>query len=119
MQMLQFQCILFDEISSSTFSFQGKQHPLGARIQLPEKCSELVCVEGLIAPDSTPLAGAVQHNISHPEELTLEFRTVHWGSECCILPFAATTSNGSIYTEGTMVAEGNASYKFQYPSKLD
>jgi len=87
-------------------SFNGKQHSLGSRIQLPEKCGELVCVEGLIAPDSTSLAGAVQHNISHPEELTLEFRTVHWGSECCVLPFTATTSNGSIYTEGTMVAEG-------------
>merc|ERR1712025_1142361 len=66
-------------------SYQGKSHKLGERIPLPEKCGELVCEEGLIAEASPLLAGAVAHNVSHPDELTLVFRSVHDGADCCVL----------------------------------
>jgi len=66
-------------------SYQGKSHKLGEIIPLPEKCGELVCEEGLIAESSPLLAGAVAHNVSHPDELTLVFRSVHAGADCCVL----------------------------------
>merc|ERR1711915_150659 len=87
-------------------SFNGKQHALGDRIQLPEKCAELVCAEGLIAPTSPVLDGAASHNITHPDELTLEFHVVHKGSECCVLPFDVLTSKEAKLPKGMMVAEG-------------
>ena len=90
------------------FLFQGKQHALGDRIQLPEKCAELVCAEGLIAPTSPALDGAASHNITHPEELTLKFHVVHKGSECCVLPFDVLTSKVAKLPKGTMVAEGES-----------
>jgi len=75
-------------------SYQGKSHKLGERIPLPDKCGELVCEEGLIAEASPLLAGAVAHAVSHPDELTLVFRSVHDGADCCVLD------------NSTMVAEG-------------
>ena len=96
------------------FLFQGKQHALGDRIQLPEKCAELVCAEGLIAPTSPALDGAASHNITHPEELTLKFHVVHKGSECCVLPFDVQTSKVTKLPKGTMVAEGEFKKFFSY-----
>jgi len=61
---------------------------------LPDQCGELVCEEGLVAEPSALLPGAVQHNVSHPEEVTLVFRSLHAGADCCVLD------------NGTMVAEG-------------
>jgi len=75
-------------------SYKGKSHKLGEKILLPDKCGELVCEESLVAPPSPLLAGAVQHNVSHPEEVTLVFRSLHTGADCCVLD------------NGTMVAEG-------------
>ena len=40
------------------------------------------------------LPGGVQHAVSHPEEATLVFRSLHAGADCCVLG------------NGTMVAEG-------------
>jgi len=75
-------------------SYKGKSHKLGEKILLPDKCGELVCEESLVAPPSPLLDGAVQHNVSHPEEVTLVFRSLHTGADCCVLD------------NGTMVAEG-------------
>merc|ERR1719370_2579085 len=75
-------------------SYKGKSHKLGDRIVLPDQCGELVCEEGLVAEPSALLPGAVQHNVSHPEEVTLVFRSLHAGADCCVLG------------NGTMVAEG-------------
>jgi len=75
-------------------SYKGKSHKLGERILLPDKCGELVCEEGLRAEDSPLLPGAVHHNVSHPEEVTLVFRSLHQGGDCCMLD------------NNTMVAEG-------------
>jgi len=75
-------------------SYKGKSHKLGERILLPDQCGELVCEEGLIADDSPLVPGAVNHNVSHPEEVTLVFRSLHHGSDCCMLD------------NDTMVAEG-------------
>merc|ERR1719153_1471168 len=75
-------------------SYKGKSHKLGERIVLPDQCGELVCTEGLVAEPSALLPGAVQHNVSHPEEVTLVFRSLHAGADCCVLD------------NGTMVAEG-------------
>ena len=80
--------------SQSPILFKGKSHKLGEKILLPDKCGELVCEESLVAPPSPLLDGAVQHNVSHPEEVTLVFRSLHTGADCCVLD------------NGTMVAEG-------------
>ena len=88
------------------FAFQGKQHSLGAHIQIPEKCGELVCEEGLVASISPLVLGAVQHDVTHPEALTLAFWSLHAGSECCVLPGDARSANGSVLKNGTMVKEG-------------
>ena len=86
---------------------KGKQHKLGARIQIPDKCGELVCEEYLVADPSPLLKGAAQHAVSHPEELTLNFHAVHDGADCCILPGSAMNADGSSYPNGSMVAEGS------------
>jgi len=75
-------------------SYKGKSHKLGERILLPEQCGELVCEEGLVAGESPLLPGAVLHDVSHPDELTLVFHSLHPGSECCLV------------NNTTMVAEG-------------
>ena len=85
---------------------QGKKHPLGARILLPDKCSYLECQESLVAEASVLLPGAVHHNVSHPEELTLVLVPVHDGSECCVLSQDATSQNGTVINNGTIVEEG-------------
>jgi len=87
-------------------SYGGKQHQLGARIRLPEKCGELICEEGLVADYSPLLKGAAGHKVSHPEELTLNFWSVHDGADCCILPGSARNADGSSFPNGTMVEEG-------------
>lgn len=87
-------------------SYNGKQHALGARIPLPEQCGELVCEEGLVADSSPLIKGAVHHSVSHPEELTLNFRVLHKGSDCCLLPGNATRTDGSSVDAGSMVNEG-------------
>merc|ERR1719309_1766844 len=66
-------------------SYKGRSHKLGQRIVLPDQCGELVCEEGLVAEPSALLPGAVQHNVSHPEEVTLVFRSLHAGADCCLL----------------------------------
>jgi len=87
-------------------SYNGKQHSLGARIPIADKCGELVCQEGLVAGSSPLLPGAAQHPVSHPEELTLTFLSLHAGHDCCILPINAVGDNGAKLVNGTMVAEG-------------
>jgi len=87
-------------------SYKGKQHGLGARILLPEKCGELVCEQGLVAGSSPLLPGAATHSISHPDELTLNFRSLHNGADCCVLPGDARLGNGSTVAGGSMVEEG-------------
>ena len=77
-------------------------HGLNERIPLPEKCGELVCEEGLVAEESQLLDGAAHHNVSHPEELTLVFRSLFPGSECCLLPVDEQDRNN----RGEMVQEG-------------
>merc|ERR1719228_3251440 len=62
-------------------SYKGKKHALGETIPLPDQCGELVCEEGVVAEVSPLLPGASPHNISHPEELTLVFRSRHPGSQ--------------------------------------
>ena len=79
---------------------------MGARILLPEKCGQLICEEGLIAGSSPLLSGAAHHSVSHPEELTLNFRAVHDGADCCVLPGDARNADGSSVKNGTMVQEG-------------
>ena len=59
-----------------------------------------------MADYSPLLAGAQNHTVSHPEELTLNFRTVHQGAECCILPGDAKSGDGTMLKNGTMVQEG-------------
>ena len=86
---------------------KGKQHKLGARIQIPDKCGELVCEESLVADPSPLLKGAAKHAVSHPEELTLNFHAVHDGADCCVLPGSAMSADGSSYSNGSMVAEGD------------
>jgi hypothetical protein len=78
---------------------------LGQRIPLPEQCGELVCEEGLRADASPLLPNAVQHQVTHPEELTLSFRVKFSGHQCCILPEDAEDGN-STHESGTMVPEG-------------
>ena len=65
-----------------------------------------MCEESLIADPSPPLPGAARHTVSHPEELTLNFYSVHAGADCCILPGDARNQDGSSASNGTMVAEG-------------
>ena len=84
---------------------QGKQHALGARILLPEKCAELICEESVTAGASPLLSGAFKHPVSHPDELTFNFRVLYPGDECCILPKNASSDEGNIMN-GTMVQEG-------------
>ena len=62
-------------------------------------------MEGLKAPASSLLTGAFKHSVSHPDELTLEFRSIHDGSSCCILTEDAE-SQGSKVPNGTMVEDG-------------
>jgi len=87
-------------------SYKGKKHGLGARIPIPDKCGELLCQEGLMAEDSPLLPGASHHNISHPEELTLVFKSMFPGSHCCILPADAQEKDGNIARNQSMVEEG-------------
>eukprot|EP00092_Neocalanus_flemingeri_P014015 GFUD01015120.1.p1 GENE.GFUD01015120.1~~GFUD01015120.1.p1 ORF type:complete len:423 (-),score=74.35 GFUD01015120.1:253-1521(-) len=86
-------------------SYQGKQHKLGAEILLPEKCSKLICKESLLGGQSPLLPGAAVHDVSHPEELTLEFVGVQDGFDCCLLPGDAVSEDGEL-KNGSMVAEG-------------
>merc|ERR1712106_347381 len=86
-------------------SYKGNQHALGARIPLPDQCGELVCEEGLVAGASPLLPGASLHNVSHPEELTLSFKSVFPGFQCCILPADAEVG-GTVLKNQTMVQEG-------------
>jgi len=87
-------------------SYQGKQHKLGARILLPNVCGALVCEESLQAQPSPLISGAVQHAVSHPEELTLNFKNMLPGRECCLLPGAGRSENSSMVASGGMVQEG-------------
>ena len=59
-----------------------------------------------MADHSPLLPGAQNHTVSHPEELTLNFRTVHQGAECCVLPEDARSGDGTMLGNGTMVQEG-------------
>ena len=77
-------------------------HGLNEHIPLAEKCGELVCEDGLVAKESPLLAGAAHHNVSHPEELTLVFRSLFPGSECCLLPSGGQDRNN----REKMVQEG-------------
>jgi len=52
------------------------------------------------------LPGAKKHNVSHPEELTLSFLSLHDGVDCCILPEKAKGPDGTEYEKGAMVEEG-------------
>ena len=85
---------------------QGTSYALGEKILLPDQCSMLVCEEGLKSPPSPPLPGATIFNISHPEELTLSFKIVHLGSDCCVLPGEGREGGGAVSQNGTMVPEG-------------
>merc|ERR1719300_1646265 len=87
-------------------SYNGKQYALGDVIMLPEKCGQLKCIEGLVAPTSSPLAGASSYPISHPEELTLTFIALHSGSDCCMLPGGNSTNNMIGRKDSDMVPEG-------------
>ena len=60
-----------------------------------------------MAGESPLLSGAALHNVSHPEELTLAFRTIHKGADCCVLSADALGDNGTTLVNGTMVQEGN------------
>ena len=73
---------------------------------LPQQCGVLECQESLIADFSPPILGAAQHNISHPEELTLNFVSLHEGADCCVLPENVKRSDGTEFDKNTMVAEG-------------
>ena len=84
---------------------KGKSHSLGSRIPIPEKCGELVCEEGLVAPPSPLLSDATEYDISHPEMLTLSFKSIYPGSECCVLEKEATSSSGQTLSMGSMVEE--------------
>ena len=93
---------------------QGKKHGLGETIPLPDQCGELVCIEGLVAEDSPLLPGASPHLITHPDELTLAFRSKFPGSHCCILPVDAE-ERGEILKNQSMVQEGkDKTQLFQY-----
>ena len=84
---------------------QGKKHGLGAVIPLAGQCGALVCEEGLVAGPSTLLPGASLHNVTHPEELTLSFKSLFPGSDCCILP-ADAEDGGTVFKNQSMVQEG-------------
>jgi len=86
-------------------SYKGKKHGLGAVIPLAGQCGALVCEEGLVAGPSTLLPGASLHNVSHPEELTLSFKSLFPGSDCCILPSDAE-EGGIVLKNQSMVQEG-------------
>ena len=60
----------------------------------------------MVAGSSPLLKGAVPHSVSHPEELTLNFRVLHKGSDCCLLTGNATSTDGSSVDAGSMVNEG-------------
>ena len=60
-----------------------------------------MCEEGLIASFSPLLSGAAEHAVTHPEELTLNYRQLHPGSDCCMIP-----GNVSLMPNVTMVKEG-------------
>ena len=62
-----------------------------------------------MAEDSPLLPGASHHNISHPEELTLVFKSKFPGSHCCILPADAEEEDGNIARNQSMVEEGRQS----------
>ena len=79
---------------------------------LPQQCAYLQCQESLIAGESPLLPGAVNHEVSHPEELTLAFVTVYDGAECCILPHDARIHNGSMIKSGYMVEEGLINHNY-------
>ena len=52
------------------------------------------------------IPGAKGHAVSHPEELTLNFLSLHDGADCCILPEKARGSDGIEYDKDAMVEEG-------------
>jgi len=87
-------------------SYQGKQYQLGDTIHIPDKCGSMVCEEGLTAPPSPLLPGATNHTVTHPDELTLSFRSIHDGADCCVLPEKAQTENGTIVNSNSLVQEG-------------
>lgn len=87
-------------------SYKGTSYRLGEKILLPDQCSMLVCEEGLKSPPSPLLPGATIFNISHPEELTLSFKIVHVGSDCCVLPGEGREGGGAVSQNGTLVPEG-------------
>ena len=91
--------------------FQGKQHALGSRISLPKQCGVLECQEALIAGASALLPGAKEHDVSHPEELTLNFVSLQDGADCCILPDNAKRADGTEYDKDAMVEEGTLSLR--------
>ena len=51
-----------------------------------------MCEESLVAPPLLP--GAAQHAVSHPEEATLVFRSLHAGADCCVLDNATMVAKG-------------------------
>ena len=44
--------------------------------------------------------------MSHPNELTLNFKVVHPGVQCCVLPADARNGDGNMVPNGTMVEQG-------------
>ena len=93
--------LYYNQLYNTSQFFKGKQHKLGAKILLPDVCGALICEESLEAGSSPLLPGAVQHAVSHPEELTLNFVSLFPGRECCLLSENSTKmSNGSMVQEG-------------------
>ena len=74
---------------------------------LPKQCGVLECQESIVADSSPLLPGATKHKVSHPEELTLNFISLHEGADCCVLPDNSKRADGSKYENKTMVAQGN------------
>jgi len=94
-----------DKCKCNCCSYKGKKHRLGDIIHLADQCGALVCEEGLVAGASSLVPGASLHNVSHPEELTLSFKSLFPGSDCCILP-ADAEEGGSVLKNQSMVQEG-------------
>ena len=96
------------------YSYKGKSHQLGESILLPDQCGELVCEEGLVAEDSPLLTGAVHHNVTHPEELTLVFRPLHSGYGCCMLDNSTMVAPGTQYLKSLLFIV----FKLNFPLNL-
>ena len=82
---------------------------------LPDQCAYLECQQSLIAVPSQLLPGAANHEVSHPEELTLALVSVHDGAECCVLPHDARITNGTVIKNGSMVQGGWINLSFSLP----